>query len=595
MNIRSLQQRVMMLLLLLSSMWALVFPEESINSRTEEAAAVEPCPFMIIIDGGSTGSRLHVFEFVYQIPKRVDTESQYAESEPERRLVLERRGSARADVPLSAFGPTREQPLVKATHVAAHLLPAFVQAARIIPPRYHATTTVKYQATAGMRLLSDRDQQLVYDAMYDGLVASPDFVFTALQREDIQTLSGELEGFYGAVAANYLQGIVTTNLELVAHPDIDELQNKVVSHRPTGPIGALDMGGSSTQIVFLPTPTLDTADVSSCTNPAVDALEIDNKEDDVFDRGNVCHGSTTTRLHGPDFFSTSYLSYGVDQFRERLWNTWVQQHDTERANKNDETCDSKVIENPCAFAGYALEWDKYTLIGTGDAHRCVEEVQRLIPHPSEADLAKLGSHVGGVEHPPIRGKFLAMSLFFFALDSLRELSRNHPQAHQALNESWPTPSIQELFDALEGLCSRSWHDDLVKIQHDAHAFTRAEVLPHRCLEAVYMVTLLRDGFGFAPESRDITFTFLVDGSEVEWTLGMALVLRQEQQQQHPVKGGPRASACGDDSEGCSTSSAHAPSTDVQNRTNPNRPTVGKTFERSLRLEEWAKRLFSSIS
>lgn len=37
-----------------------------------------------------------------------------------------------------------------------------------------------------------------------------------------------------------------------------------------------------------------------------------------------------------------------------------------------------------------------------------------------------------------------------------------------------------------------------------------------------MVTLLRDGFGFEMESRDITFTFLVDGSEVEWTLGMAI-------------------------------------------------------------------------
>jgi len=37
-----------------------------------------------------------------------------------------------------------------------------------------------------------------------------------------------------------------------------------------------------------------------------------------------------------------------------------------------------------------------------------------------------------------------------------------------------------------------------------------------------MVTLLRDGFGFDLESRDITFTFLVDGSEVEWSLGMAV-------------------------------------------------------------------------
>jgi|AntRauTorckE5430_2_1112549.scaffolds.fasta_scaffold40924_1 hypothetical protein len=37
-----------------------------------------------------------------------------------------------------------------------------------------------------------------------------------------------------------------------------------------------------------------------------------------------------------------------------------------------------------------------------------------------------------------------------------------------------------------------------------------------------MVTLLRDGFGFDVDSKDITFTFLVDGSEVEWTLGMAI-------------------------------------------------------------------------
>ena len=39
-----------------------------------------------------------------------------------------------------------------------------------------------------------------------------------------------------------------------------------------------------------------------------------------------------------------------------------------------------------------------------------------------------------------------------------------------------------------------------------------------------MVTLLRDGFGFDPHARDITFALDVQDSEVEWTLGMALVL-----------------------------------------------------------------------
>lgn len=60
------------------------------------------------------------------------------------------------------------------------------------------------------------------------------------------------------------------------------------------------------------------------------------------------------------------------------------------------------------------------------------------------------------------------------------------------------------------------------MQHEAHEHTRAEVLPHRCIEAVYMVTLLRDGFGFHPSSRDITFIQHVEGNEVEWSLGLAL-------------------------------------------------------------------------
>jgi hypothetical protein len=162
-------------------------------------------------------------------------------------------------------------------------------------------------------------------------------------------------------------------------------------------------------------------------------------------------------------------------------------------------------------------------VGTGDTQACIRQTQRLIPHPEMAhdNHDEFEQQVGGVEHPPIRGKFLAMSLYFFALDSLRVFSEPHDEAHQALNLSWPNPSIEELHNALDGLCSRNWHDDMA-LQKDSHTFTREEVLPHRCMETVYMVTLLKDGFGFHPSSRDITFTFHVDGSEVEWTLGMAL-------------------------------------------------------------------------
>jgi Golgi nucleoside diphosphatase len=428
-----------------------------------------------VIDGGSTGSRLHIFEFVTLNQSSGETD-------------CIRRGSDRSFLPLSAFGRTNQSLPINITAVTDHIIHVFEYAANIVPPEYYLSTNVKFAATAGMRLLDETEQEAVYDALYEGLMDNDAFVFRGMSRSDIFTLSGELEGYYGAIAANFLEGLIDTSLSPIG--DGSEMYN--------GPLGALDMGGSSTQIVYLPHRETD-----SCAN---NECQTESREN--------------SQLVEENFFSTSYLAYGVDRFRERLWDTWLLDRKNEALDYVDDSCMSKIIDNPCTFRGYEIEWKGYKLIGTGDAKSCIQQVQRLIPHyePDE----QLGGKVGGIEHPPIRGKFFAMSLFFFSLDSLRVLSHPSQAAHEALNLSWPTPSIQELYDALDGLCSRSWHDDLAVIQHEAHAYTRPEVLPHRCLESVYMVSLLRDGFGFAPESRDITFCFLVDGSEVEWSLGYAL-------------------------------------------------------------------------
>jgi hypothetical protein len=456
--------------------------------------------------------------------------------------------------------------------VADYLMPTFVYAAEQIPIHYISTTRVLYQATAGMRLLTEAQQNAVYDAMYEGLTSHPNFRF-ALTRHDIATLSGDLEGYYGALAANYLHGTINTQLELIpstlssAPDDDDDDSQNNNQKKEVAVVGALDMGGSSTQIVFLPQhhhqqlvehmtkyttstspPTDDEYydDDSVCRNsnndasastttPAATSPDMESTTVPLVEECHVASRDEYPRvLQGEDFFAVSYLSYGADQFRERLWTTWITEW--QALNGTPETCDAHVIPNPCAFKGYEAEWQGYKLVGTGDAHKCVQEVQRHIPHPEQTleelnhldEITMPEQMVGGISHPPVHGKFVAMSLYFFTLDTLRALSHPDKEAYEALNLSWPNPSIEELYNALDGLCSRQWQGDLEDIQHDAHPYTKAETLPHRCMEAVYIVTLLRDGFGFAPESRDITFTFLVDGSEVEWTLGMALAMRSEE-------------------------------------------------------------------
>ena len=174
-----------------------------------------------VIDAGSTGSRLHIFEFI-------TTSNE---------ISCERRGSSKAWTPLAAFADdtSTEHPL-NATHVAHHMLPLFDYASIIIPQEYHTCTSVTIAATAGMRLLSLQWQKAVYDALYEGLVQyttaplekvpestySMRFTFTSLQRKDVYTLNGEREGFYGAVAANYLRGVINAELRVIVRQREDD-------------------------------------------------------------------------------------------------------------------------------------------------------------------------------------------------------------------------------------------------------------------------------------------------------------------------------------------------------------------------------------
>lgn len=373
-----------------------------------------------------------------------------------------RQGSDRAHVPLSDFARTDKQiqanEELNATHVAQHLIPLFQYAATIIPSQFHASTSVHYQATAGMRLLEEHEQHLVYDALHVGLSESPDFIFNNLQRENIATLGGEEEALYGAVAANYLQGLVDVKLHMINKDGTIEDEDVEFD----GPLGALDMGGASMQIVYLPHEHFE----DDCDdNHQVDGHEgegeslvqhLTRSENGLKELPNL--PNIPNRLNGDEFFATSYLSYGADQFRERLWDTWVREREKKMEKEmevhTNDAPNTKIIYNPCSFNGYRSEWKGYILVGTGDAAVCTNEVNRLIPNHSEpTDEIKESRTVGGVKHPPIRGHFFAMSLFFFTLDCLRELSK-----HQGLNESWPTPSIADLTHALDMLCSRDWED-----------------------------------------------------------------------------------------------------------------------------------------
>lgn len=182
-------------------------------------------------------------------------------------------------------------------------------------------------------------------------------------------------------------------------------------------VGALDMGGSSTQLVL--------------------------------------HTGTPQgqRVNESHFWSHSWLSYGVEKVRERLWHHFVHVAKEPHMKVNQEL-DGKVVAenshqsnihiaipekhshppavlNHCLFRNYTeLYFDPaenkneiYTLHGTGDVAKCKDALRNVLwPGGCVRDHLNPSCSLDGIPHPPIAGNsFFGMSVYYFALDCVRYL------------------------------------------------------------------------------------------------------------------------------------------------------------------------------
>lgn len=366
--------------------------------------------FVRIIDGGSTGSRLHTFEYL-----------------PNNRIATVGT-SSHVDTPLSDHVHSTS------LQIKEHLLPLFLNDIDEDDDTIHRLTErripVYYGATAGMRLVEPHWQTALYDRVLSSL--NDDSKFSQYHAMvDVFTLSGTDEAYYGALAANYLAGT-------------QQQQTKPLNTRL---LGALDIGGASTQLVS--------------------PLSDDN-------------------ITKENFFAISLLGYGVDQFQKRLFSTTPALHDS---------------INPCLNDGYLP-------MAQGNATACAEWMRPVLADVTDRITTDISTD----------RDYWAMSLFYFSFDALR-----HFTADVAVQTAWPTPTLSQLRKAGETLCNIPWQ--VLTQQQPSHKYTRNEKdLSKRCFEAVYLVELLT-AMKFT-DQHVIQYMLYTDrGDEVEWTLGMAMALR----------------------------------------------------------------------
>ncbi|XP_062472047.1 ectonucleoside triphosphate diphosphohydrolase 8-like isoform X1 [Pezoporus occidentalis] len=376
----------------------------------------------------------------------------------------------------------------------ASLKPCLDKAMEIIPAEQQRETPTYLGATAGMRLLREQNStkaQQVFAEVAKTIGEYP------VEFRGAQVLTGNEEGSFGWISVNFLlETLVKCSLTGTwTHPPAEDV------------LGALDLGGASTQITFLPgTPIEDSST------------------------------GALLRLYGANYsiYTHSYLCYGQKQALKMLMASLHQCHHGRRQspggpNIQEQDCtemeaspSAAQISHPCYPRGYqenittAELYDSpcvrapsspsaaqlLRVMGTGEPAACSAAVQQLFNLSCGANST---CGFNGVYQPPVRGQFFAFSGLYHSLHFL-SLTGGQPLS---------------LVNATIGqFCTSTWE----KVQQEFPSVSRIQ-LRDACAASTYALTLLLQGFGFNHTTwLNIHFARQVTGVDVGWTLGYMLNL-----------------------------------------------------------------------
>uniref|UniRef100_A0A8D0EAN1 Ectonucleoside triphosphate diphosphohydrolase 1 n=1 Tax=Salvator merianae TaxID=96440 RepID=A0A8D0EAN1_SALMN len=406
----------------------------------------------IVLDAGSSHTSLYIYEWP-------------AEKENDTGVVQQ------VDV-CDVEGPgisTYANAVKKAGYSLKHCMD---KAKEKVPLEKHQETPVYLGATAGMRLLrlANEDAAKKVLSEVDMTLRSYPFNF-----QGARILSGEEEGAYGWITLNYLLG----NFKQSVWPQF--MPRLFFS---TGTIGALDLGGASTQITFVP-----------------NQESIESPEDIV-----------NFYLYGKNYtvYTHSFLCYGKDQaLRLKLLQDSLQDPLTSRVQDPcfhqgyERTIDIADLQNKsCRPPGFTMS--SYSLLqieGTGDYEKCLASIDKIF---NTSYCPYSSCSFNGISLPPVSGNFGAFSAFYYVMKFL-----NVTQA-----------PMDKVIETVKIFCSKTWNE--VKTEFPG---IKEKYLSEYCFSGTYIISLLNQRYNFTKEKwQNIHFLGKIRNSDAGWTLGYMLNL-----------------------------------------------------------------------
>lgn len=423
--------------------------------------------YMVMVDAGSSSSKIYVFSWIAGRTKEETPEDIKQEF-----FKRTSRGG------ISHYASTPE----KATEEIVEILKQNVLDPKpdgsppLIPAAKKKRTPIYMGATAGMRLIKARDPE-AFEKLISRIRA--DFAKLGLMVDNperqIRVITGDEEALAGWISTNYLSD---TLRKAGTDPKVPQ----------AGTIGALDMGGASTQISFV----------------TKEPLGLEVTDVSLYD-------------HKLNVYQHSFLCFGMgsarNQMRAALWRkagepqTQGTQIPNPCAHPGDDksVSASEFLVKPCfkATPGAPVPAKTVSFLfkGTGKYEECKSVIESIFPK-DKCDFKRCSfNNIFQPELPP--GKFVAFSSYYFAM--------------KFFNVTNQKPTREDYRKMLNNYCKRQWSD--VKKQYNS---IPPSFLKGYCFDGVYIDLILKT-LGVNDERwNDVIFTGKIGDRKMSWPLGYLL-------------------------------------------------------------------------
>eukprot|EP00795_Rhopilema_esculentum_P011964 gene11964-2540_t len=436
--------------------------EKSINMHTDKTAF----HYGIVIDCGSSGSRV----FIYYWPPH--------SGNPHELLKLHQMMDHDNHPVRMKIKPGISSLANRPWNATDYLRPLLDYAASHVPKTRHRETPLFILATAGMRLLTKVNQNAILE---DLRVNIPKRYSFHLSPSQVEVISGKQEGIYLWIAINYILGRFDHSRDLHSTP-----ASTVAPIHRKRTVGCIEMGGASMQIAY---------EV---------AQNVSLPQDLSVDINLGCDSHNT--IHRYKIYVTTFLGVGTVVARQKYLEILLKRN-SHSLNKG-----SRIVD-PCLPKDFtdegAYKHRRYNLKGTGRFRECQRDLLQLLN--TTATCKRKPCSLNGKHQPSIdfkNSEFYGFAEFWYSTQDVLRMGASYEG--------------DKMDQMAVDFCSRTWA--INKKYYDLGLFPKADSnrLRSQCFKSAWMTTVLHYGLKFPRGYRGLTSALMVNGKEIQWTLGAML-------------------------------------------------------------------------